>query len=130
MFGGCHSNVFFVFTGDIVHDGFHHLVNRFGKTLASTVVCAQPEHACALFGVTRWHVRRNTELHFGATIRSRSRVVIHAGVRVLVFEVLCDTNHACCQGHTGVSAKLVVPSDNGLLWCRRVHVVLMAVMWW
>lgn len=70
------------FTGDIVHDGFHHLVNRFGKTLASTVVCAQPEHACALFGVTRWHVRRNTELHFGATIRSRSRVVIHAGVCV------------------------------------------------
>lgn len=33
----------------------------------------------------------------------------------LVFQFLCDMNHDCCQGRPGASAKLVVPSDYGLL---------------
>ena len=46
-----------------------------------------------------------------------------------MLESLCDSNHACSQGQTGVRLKLVLPSENRLLWCRCLHAVLMREMW-
>ena len=66
--------------------------------------------------VTKWHVRRNLRVaHLGQ--RSFGELCFYCcrWVGVSAFEVLCDMNHACFQGQTEVSAKLVVPSDNGLL---------------
>ena len=52
---------------------------------------------------------------FGVNIDCVAVLLLMQGVGVLVFDVLCDMNHACCQGQTGVSAKFFAPSDNGLL---------------
>ena len=61
-------------------------------------------------------MRRNLRVaHLGAKIVCVAVLLLMQVGGVLVFEVLCDMNHACCQGQTGVSAKLFAPSDNGLL---------------
>ena len=92
------------------------------QALASGVAAAQPEHTCVLFDVVRWHVRRKAELYIWGQSCLRSRVVIDVGGGVLMLEALRDTNHACCQGQTGVSAKLVVPSEMG---CSDVDVFML-----
>ena len=43
---------------------------------------------------------------------------------ILLLDVLCGDNHACCQGIHGVCARLLAHSARGLLRCRCPHVVL------
>ena len=90
----------------------------FGITLAFVAACAQPEHACVLFGALKRLVRGNARLYLRSSNRSVELCCYRCKciwVGVLIFEAWCDMNRACCQELTGVCAKLVVPSDDGLL---------------
>ena len=133
VFGWCTSEVDMekVFTGSLALGGeqpwcrngcINIWAKAFSKALASGVAAAQPEHSCVLFDVVRWHVKRKAELYIWGQCCLRSRVVIDVGGGVLMLEALRDTNHACCQGQTGVSAKLVVPSEMG---CSDVDVFML-----